>query len=93
MTDMSMMEKLGFAAFTANFHPNDTEIAKSIWEDERWPEDKRRAFKSARAVLQALREADEGMFDILAASIGSYEEARLAHAAMIDHILNESGKA
>lgn len=78
MTDQPippMVEKVAFAIFCASFHPDDVAsgLAAQKWVSNEWPDDTRRAYRSAPAALRALAEPDEGMVEA-GWSVAEYSE-------------------
>lgn len=89
---MTMIEKMARAIHEANYHPDDhgTDIVNEHWEFE---QDK--AFRRAKAALQALKEPSEGVAKSAAVALfrrnGHVSGPALAeyYTAMIEAILTE----
>lgn len=44
------------AIFSTNYHPDDGEFANRMFENDDHPQEKRRAYRAARAALEAMRD-------------------------------------
>lgn len=56
-----MVEKVARAIFSTNYHPDDGEFANRMFDNDDHPQEKRRAYRAARAAIEAMREPTEDM--------------------------------
>lgn len=76
----ALVEAIAFAAFCCTFHPDDIDngTADKMWATEEWPDDMRRARRSAELMLQAIR--DHGMVVVSSEHLARLS-LRAGHAA------------